>query len=93
MMRGGDEVWFCPSINWAQGGPIIERERIAVWGGCRNQWYATHPNTIPSGYNGQDIYIDVGDEDSQDGATPLIAAMRAHIASKYGDEVSDEPSK
>jgi hypothetical protein len=23
---------FNPSTNWAQGGPIVERERIAVWG-------------------------------------------------------------
>ena len=23
-----DEEWFCPSVNWSQGGPIIEREKI-----------------------------------------------------------------
>jgi hypothetical protein len=23
---------FTPSTDWAQGGPIIERERITVWG-------------------------------------------------------------
>lgn len=38
--EGNDGVWFAsdsdplpftPSTEWAQGGPIIERELIAVW--------------------------------------------------------------
>jgi hypothetical protein len=29
---------FNPSTNWAQGGPIIERERIAVWGDGNLDW-------------------------------------------------------
>jgi hypothetical protein len=30
-----------PSTNWAQGGPIIERERIATWINGNDDWTAT----------------------------------------------------
>lgn len=69
---------FCPSTDWAQGGPIIEREKIGFnWvvsnylhvTGC---WSAHIPQT-----NGKILY----------GPTPLIAAMRCYVASKLGDEV------
>ena len=67
-----------PSIEWSQGGPIIERERIATTpmtptvGEDRTPyWFAN--------YEGQITY--------RDGPTPLIAAMRCYVASKLGDEV------
>ena len=67
------------SGEWEHGGPIIERERIAVgfdgfddvdsalpvWSACK--------------------YVD-GFE--RYGPTPLIAAMRYYVASKLGDEVN-----
>ena len=31
---------FQPSTDWSQGGPIIERERIAVWGDNDTYWEA-----------------------------------------------------
>jgi hypothetical protein len=65
------------SINWAHGGPIIERELIeTVRGGSyeENFWKATK--------NSVTAY----------GPTPLIAAMRCYVASKLGDEV-DVPEK
>ena len=67
---------FRPSTDWAQGGPIIERESITTcWEGttwvatlfnknCGETWYGHHY-----------------------GPTPLIAAMRCYVASKLGDEV------
>ena len=67
-----------PSTDWAQGGPIIEREHIAIsWvvsnylyvTGC---WSAHIPQT-----NGKLLYA----------PTPLIAAMRCYCCSKLGDEV------
>ena len=66
---------FEPSCVWAQGGLIIERERIYLQPeigkeGAGNAWYAV------SMYN-TDAY----------GSTPLIAAMRCYVASKLGDEV------
>lgn len=88
-----------PSSNWLQGGAIIEREGIAPWKGVRfasadsagnvSGWYATHPATAPSAYSGKSCYIDVHDTESSFGETPLIAAMRAYVASKFGEEVPD----
>ena len=64
--------WWCPSTNWAQGGLIIERERIAldIWG---DEWLATR--------------IEDPAISEAIGPTPLIAAMRCYVASKLGDEV------
>ena len=60
--------------DWAQGGPIIEREEISVnW--ANGQWQA-HTG------NDQDEY-----EQIEYGPTPLIAAMRCYVAAKLGDEV------
>jgi hypothetical protein len=61
------------STNWAQGGPIIEREKIGVFPSEREgkpRWGARMVNT----------YISYG-------PTPLIAAMRCYVASKMGDEI------
>ena len=64
-------VHYNPSTNWAQGGPIIEREFMSseysgVW-----RYFATC-----GGVNFMGV-----------GPTPLIAAMRCLVASKLGDEV------
>tara|TARA_R110000868_G_scaffold108483_1_gene296051 strand:+ start:182 stop:544 length:363 start_codon:yes stop_codon:yes gene_type:complete len=68
-----DGTSFAPSTDWAQGGPIIEREKIqldveavGVWGafieGCTKDF----------------LYH---------GPTPLAAAMRCYVASKLGPEM------
>jgi hypothetical protein len=59
------------STNWAQGGPIIEREGIHTGQGMDGLWYA---NKGISKYH-------------QFGRTPLIAAMRCYVASKLGDDI------
>jgi hypothetical protein len=75
----GSDKHFWPSTDWAQGGPIIEREEISVnW--ANGQWQA---HTV----NKQDEY-----EQIEYGPTPLIAAMRCYVASKLGDEV-DVPAE
>ena len=66
-----DCVDFKPSSNWAQGGPIIEREGITVRRYTDALWDASI---------GSLDYI-------ADGPTPLIAAMRCYVASKLGEEV------
>jgi hypothetical protein len=84
------------STDWAQGGPIIEREKIGVW-------WATHYVDEDGVEYGNHWYAEVGctDENADsrycgvaDGPTPLIAAMRCYVASKLGDEVEvpDESS-
>jgi hypothetical protein len=69
----GREPWlWYPSTNWAQGGPIIEREKIGLFfdRACGNRWRANH---ITAPY--------------QIAKTPLVAAMRCYVASKLGDDV------
>jgi hypothetical protein len=69
------------STNWAQGGPIIERERIQVSPGLPHD---DHPWSAVL-YD----YMFVEDMDCwMGGPTPLIAAMRCYVASKLGDEVN-----
>jgi hypothetical protein len=60
------------SANWAQGGPIIEREKIELYfAEVAGQWAALIP----------------GKQRRLLGPTPLIAAMRCYVASKLGDEI------
>lgn len=73
-----------PSTNWAIGGPLIERERIALEyfqdGGHENggEWLAQCFEKDEEGF-----YSAV----EQYGPTPLIAAMRVYVTSKFGEEV------
>ena len=76
-----DDV-FSPSTNWAQGGPIIEREHLqpayqeagrGKGGWACNKW-VTAKGGGPTAIR---LY----------GPTLLIAAMRCYVASKLGDEV------
>lgn len=100
---GTPRVPLAYSTDWEYGGPIIERERISVWelgpysfidqpldcpwlarifrpglaagllpGSTMNDARAGEPDGI---------HID------RSGQTPLIAAMRALVAAKLGDEV------
>ena len=64
------------STDWAQGGPIIEREVISLIHPKYDCWTAH-------------CYDKTLDDESYtlDGPTPLIAAMRCFVASKLGDEV------
>ena len=62
---------YTPSTDWAQGGPIIEREKIEIF--IRDEeWFAYSSRSTPEDFHGP---------------TPLIAAMRCYVASKLGDEV------
>lgn len=70
------EQEFAPTANWAQGGPIIERERVEIgptFSGTT--WVAGYPNKPTS------------KQCWSNGPTPLIAAMRCFVASRLGDEV------
>ena len=68
---------FTPSTDWAQGGSIIEREKISIQHtGDAAKWYA-HVWDI----NREDFFPVMY------GPTPLIAAMRCFVASKLGNEV------
>lgn len=72
---------YTPSTNWAQAGPIIEREIIDIGAdvidGKVDRWGAMHAGAP----------TDNSIEWAQFGPTPLVAAMRCYVASKLGDEV------
>ena len=66
-------AWTKYSTDWAQAGPIIEREGINLVRLESARWEA---------------WPDVGMNDQYcQGRTPLVAAMRCYVASKLGDEV------
>ena len=74
------ERGYTPSTDWAQGGPIIEREKITILYVdpddeeplvSEDCWTAGVP-FAETGYTAQ---------------TPLIAAMRCYVASKLGEDV------
>ncbi len=77
---GGAWEWIRrPSTAWDHGSPIIERARIDLVGGA--PWRA--------------ICGDEGDIDGPptglgEGPTPLVAAMRAYVASKFGETIDLE---
>ena len=68
------------STNWAQGGPIIEREGINVG---RHEWMGPSMEVIS--WSAERYATEKPGK--QIGPTPLIAAMRAYVTSKLGDEV------
>ncbi len=80
---GQDE--FDYSTDWAQGGPIIEREGIRIAPTItRSAWMAqirhtkNHPLVAHPVLDGWT---------NANGITPLIAAMRCYVASKLGNTV------
>jgi hypothetical protein len=74
----GDAAYFySPSTDWAVGGPIIEREVI----GITPLSVGAPSNQRPAGWLGDAMGV------TCIGSTALIAAMRAYVASRLGDEV------
>lgn len=68
---------YAPSQDWGIAGPIIEREWLDV-----TPW----PNESEESYRWQCRQHDSIDTCAF-GQTPLVAAMRCHVASKMGDVV------
>lgn len=65
------------STEWHVGGPIIERERMRIQpveSANEKWWHAEIWGPYAEGK----------------GLTPLIAAMRAYVISRFGDEIPDE---
>ncbi|MBS0453995.1 MAG: DUF2591 domain-containing protein [Proteobacteria bacterium] len=81
------QPWLRPSTNWAQSGPIIEREGIELHQLADAVAVELHPTYKPG--DRWECNVWPADEDliSICGPTPLIAAMRCYVASKLGDEV------
>lgn len=82
IVDGKDFSWYYDrrdkfnySTDWAQGGPIIEREHISIEatrvGGLGDRWMCS----------------DMVGYCTEFSDTPLTAAMRCYVASKLGDTV------
>lgn len=69
-----DPKIYSPSSDWSQGGPIIEREEITISPVDRGLWGAE---------------IELSRVIYEQGPTPLIAAMRCFVYSKFGEEVEE----
>jgi hypothetical protein len=65
---------YAASLDWAQGGPIIELEGINLRALSGALWEA-------------ETWSAAGGQYLLDGPTPLVAAMRCYVASKLGNEI------
>lgn len=91
LAEGFDEFWWSESrkdfiydagpqhhmplprmTEWQNAGPIIDRERIGL---------------LPPIYGITDKWATTGFSSYGEGQTALIAAMRAYVASRFGEEV------
>lgn len=73
-----------PSDDWAQGGPLLEMERIET-----RFFYDTRPHhgVKPTGHWRARKHQENNQPWKGQGPTVLIAAMRCYVACKVGDEV------
>ena len=76
----GNQCGYSPSTDWAQGGPIFEREDMTVSG--KNNG-ATEVRLRTGCQNKRGVYT----FSTQRGPSLLTAAMRCYVANKAGDDV------
>ncbi|MFL9903057.1 DUF2591 family protein [Paraburkholderia fungorum] len=76
--EGGGGKWN-PSIDWARGGQIVDRELISL---CADSLFEDHQLWAA---RKDGIF-------HENGPTALIAAMRCYVASKFGEEVPGSAS-
>jgi hypothetical protein len=66
---------YAPHLSWAQGGPLVEKYAVTLYPYLDGLgWYAHACN---------------GRGTRMEGQSPLVAAMRSIVATKYGKDVSD----
>lgn len=71
-----------PATDWAQGGPVIEREGISV----QRFDGSSPPEEL---WNAYLVSPPHKAEEEINGPTPLVAAMRCYVTFYFGPEVSD----
>lgn len=76
MNRQYEHTFWMPHADWAQGGPLLDREEIMFHAG---------PNKTVMAYLRRTGYAMAGC--SWAGPTRLVAACRCYVASELGDEV------
>ena len=89
MHRGNSAAYVHPTTDWAQGGPIIEREGVNL--SIDYQDDALSNDMVQLGWKGNlwnnSVPGTAGFLQWAYGPTPLIAAMRCFVISKLGDTV------
>jgi hypothetical protein len=73
-----DEVQWLPHRDWMQAGPIIEREKIAIFP-YGYQWSALAGSDV-------ERFTEKDSAPEYVGSTPLIAAMRCYVAHHFSIE-------
>lgn len=81
-MACGPGMDFSPSTDWRDGGPIIDREMIETSISCRAADGTNKPLEYTAEINFPAYAVGFG-------RTPLTAAMRCFVASRFGDEVGE----
>lgn len=77
---------YSPSTDWAQGGPIIEREIDTLRKRSKaEESCLANPN--PNFRFKAEISGDIAGYFCGFGPTPLIAAMRCYVVSRFGEEI------
>lgn len=91
----GRPIEFAPSTDWNIGGPIIEREGVALRRHTSGAWYAMTSRDLGDCEGARwvkETYKGCKHAEERracrfSGHTPLVAAMRCYVASKLGNEV------
>lgn len=85
------------STDWERGGPIIERENIQLGpptqkvhrnGGPHAGWGSSGIWSACTWHKGANGRRAIAHHES----SPLIAAMRCYVVSKFGESVEDQPA-
>lgn len=69
---------YSPFLSWKMFGPIIEREQLQLQT-SQGEWVASTPRAVEIGGSRKYCF--------SAGPSPLIAAMRCYVASKFGDTI------
>ncbi len=93
-LYGAGAPAFSYTTSWAQSGPIIDREKVALRH-SNDKWYAIYSSNLGNGERAQwceYTWVSVRPNEKAkrqrfSGPTPLIAAMRCYVASRLSDEV------
>jgi hypothetical protein len=83
----GGQFFYSPSTNWHQGGPLIDEYRIFV-APMPNRDSPLSQVIQTGGWAARKLPCFEGEKAATgSGQTPLIAAMRALVAAKFGEVV------
>ena len=86
-LRYGWAQSYLPSTDWAQGGPIIERERLWVGYSAVKQSQSLRLAVMEDAVVQCHKTVYPPQPKSTTGPTILIAAMRCYVVSKLGNDI------